>query len=48
VIAMIINRPLGEDNIRLFGFDDPTELVIALVVDNGSGVNLAGKDGSRL
>lgn len=48
MIAMIVNRPLGEDDVGLLGFDQAVELVVMVPVNDGLAVNLAGKSRARL
>lgn len=48
VIAVRVNRPVGEDNVGALGLEQLADLAVAGAVDLSGAVDLAGKDGPRV
>ena len=45
MVAVTVNRPLRENHVGFFGYEDPREGLVMWDVDNRAGVYLAGKSG---
>lgn len=48
MIAMVIDGPLREDGVRLFGVEDVLKGVVLIVIEHSVAIDLAGVSGARL